>query len=55
MKAEEREILNLRILKGYSITETASILGKNEMEVRSGQYRAMYSLAQRLKQRDSRE
>lgn len=45
-----RRILNLRIVRGYSVAKTASALGKSEAEVYGGQYRALYSLARLLAQ-----
>lgn len=43
-----RAILNLRILKGCSIDETAAILGKSREEIEIGQYQALHSLAETL-------
>lgn len=50
LQADLREVLNLRLIKGYSVAETASILGKTEADVYAGQYRALYALARWLDQ-----
>jgi RNA polymerase sigma-70 factor (ECF subfamily) len=42
---EHREILDLRILQGYSVRETALRVGKSEAAVRTSQYRALQALA----------
>lgn len=48
LEAALREVLKLRLLHGYSVAETASILGKTEAGVYAGQYRALYELARQL-------
>ncbi|MEQ8200662.1 MAG: hypothetical protein ABRQ24_04485 [Syntrophomonadaceae bacterium] len=50
LEGDLREVLNLRIVKGYSLAETASILKRTEAEVYAGQYRALFSLARWLDQ-----
>ena len=45
LEPDLREILNLRLIKGCSIAETAAILGETEAGVYAGQYRALYALA----------
>lgn len=42
---EQRTIIDLRIIKGYSVAETAKALGKTEGAVRTAQYRALKALA----------
>lgn len=42
---EQRTILNLRIIKGYSVAETAKLIGKSEGAVRTAQHRALQTLA----------
>jgi len=42
-------VVELRILKGYSVTETAKIIDKKETTVRVLQYRALKNLASILK------
>jgi RNA polymerase sigma-70 factor (ECF subfamily) len=46
LSPEQREILNLRIIKGHSVAETANLMGKTEAAVRTAQYRALKVLAQ---------
>lgn len=48
LETDLRGILNLRLINGCSVAETASILGKTEADVYAGQYRALYALARRL-------
>lgn len=50
INSDWRTILNLRILKGFSVDETAAIMGKTREEVEIGQYQALYSLAQTMDQ-----
>jgi RNA polymerase sigma-70 factor (ECF subfamily) len=45
---DHRTVLDLRIMKGYSVSETAILLNKSEEAVRTSQYRALQSLAQML-------
>jgi RNA polymerase sigma-70 factor (ECF subfamily) len=48
LSQEQRAIIDLRIIKGYSVAETAKLLGKTEGVVRTAQYRALKALAQIL-------
>ncbi|MFY9473818.1 MAG: sigma-70 family RNA polymerase sigma factor, partial [Tepidanaerobacteraceae bacterium] len=48
LSQEQRAIIDLRIIKGYSVAETAKLLGKTEGAVRTAQYRALKALAQIL-------
>jgi len=48
LSAEQRRILELRIIQGYSVAETAGLVGKTEGAVRTAQYRALKALAQIL-------
>lgn len=54
LREDYRTVLNLRIMKGYSVSETAKILDKSEAAVRNAQYRALLSLAQILDREDYR-
>ena len=38
-------ILDLRIIKGYSVAETAKLVGKQKLRVRTAQHRALLALA----------
>jgi len=49
LKKEERMVVELRILKGYSVAETAEILNKQEGNIRVIQHRALQKLAEILK------
>jgi len=49
LSEEQRMVVELRILKGYSVTETAKIIDKKETTVRVLQYRALKNLASILK------
>ncbi|MFE8697241.1 RNA polymerase sigma factor [Cytobacillus sp. FJAT-53684] len=42
---EQRTVIELRILKGYSVAETAKLMNKKEVNVRVMQYRALQLLA----------
>lgn len=46
---EQRTVVELRIIKGYSAAETARIINKKESTVRVIQYRALQALARILK------
>ena len=46
---EQRMVVELRILKCYSVAETARIIGKKENTIRVIQYRALKNLANILK------
>ncbi|MGI5859365.1 MAG: RNA polymerase sigma factor [Tepidanaerobacteraceae bacterium] len=48
LSQEQQTILDLRIIKGYSVAETAKLVGKTEGAVRIAQYRALKALAQIL-------
>ncbi|NLY39887.1 MAG: sigma-70 family RNA polymerase sigma factor [Firmicutes bacterium] len=50
LSVEQRAILDLRIIKGYSVAETAKLVGKTEAAVRTAQHRALQTLAQLLEQ-----
>lgn len=52
LKPEHKAVLDLRIMKGYSVAETAQMLGKSEAAVRVLQYRALQVLAQMLDEND---
>lgn len=52
LNQEQRKVVELRILKGYSVAETAKILAKKEGTVRVLQYRALQTLAIILKTTD---
>lgn len=45
---EDRNILQLRIIKGYSISEVSKMLGKPEGTVKSLQFRALQKLREKL-------
>jgi len=45
---EQQNVIILRIIKGYSVAQTARIMGKGEGAVRSLQYRAIQNLAKIL-------
>jgi RNA polymerase sigma-70 factor (ECF subfamily) len=48
LSGDEREIILLRIIKGYSINEVSRILGKPEGTIKSSQFRALNKLKQKL-------
>lgn len=50
LKEEQRRVVELRILKGYSVKETAVILKKKESHIRVLQLRALEKLAGILKE-----
>lgn len=52
LKEEYRKVIDLRILKGYSVADTAKIMNKQEGTVRVLQYRALQNLAAILKRND---
>lgn len=52
LSRDKRAVLDLRIVKGYSVSETAKALGKTEAAVRSLQFRALQTLARILKGND---
>ncbi len=45
---DQRKVVELRILEGYSARETAEIMGKKEATIRVIQYRALQNLAKVL-------
>ena len=45
LNEEQRNIIILRIIKGYSVAETAQMTGKSQANVRVIQYRALKELA----------
>ncbi len=45
LSSEQRQVLELRILKGYSVAETAKMMNKSESAVRVLQYRSLQTLA----------
>lgn len=49
LNPEQRRVIELRILKGYTAAETARVLNKKESNIRVIQYRALQSLAAILK------
>jgi len=48
LSEDQRAVLDLRISKGYSVADTAKLLGKTEAAVRTAQYRALQVLAKLL-------
>ncbi|OPX84130.1 MAG: RNA polymerase sigma factor SigX [Pelotomaculum sp. PtaB.Bin104] len=48
LSEDQRTVLDLRIIKSYSVAETARLTGKTEAAVRTAQYRALQALAQIL-------
>lgn len=48
LNAEQRQCLVLRFLQGYSVAETAQIMGKNEGAIKALQYRATRTLGRLL-------
>ncbi|MDW0116562.1 RNA polymerase sigma factor [Sporosarcina thermotolerans] len=49
LNEEQRTVIELRILKGYSTAETAKIMDKNDGNIRVMQHRALQALASILK------
>ncbi|MEA4926895.1 MAG: sigma-70 family RNA polymerase sigma factor [Syntrophomonadaceae bacterium] len=52
LKPDQQRIIELRIIQGYSVAETARLTGKTEAAVRVSQYRALQFLA-RILENDS--
>lgn len=52
LNEEQRKVIELRILEGYSVADTARIMNKKEGTVRVLQYRALQNLADILKNID---
>ncbi|NLY44127.1 MAG: sigma-70 family RNA polymerase sigma factor [Clostridiaceae bacterium] len=48
LNEDQRAVLDLRIIKGYSVAETAKLIGKTEAAVRTSQYRALQTLSKLL-------
>ncbi len=48
LSQDQRTILNLRIIRGYSVAETSKLMGKSEGAVRTAQHRALQALAKIL-------
>jgi len=46
---EQRTVIELRIIKGYSVAETAKMMDKKEATIRVMQYRALQALSKILK------
>lgn len=49
LNEEQRTVIDLRILKGYSVAETAKKMNKKEVTVRGLQFRALKKLSRILK------
>jgi RNA polymerase sigma-70 factor, ECF subfamily len=49
LNEEQRKVIDLRILKGYSVADTAKVMDKSEGNVRVLQYRALQNLTKILK------
>lgn len=49
LNQEQRTVIDLRLLKGYSVADTAKNMGKTEGNVRVLQYRAIQNLSKILK------
>lgn len=49
LNKEQRTVIELRIIKGHSVAETARIMNKKEVTIRVMQYRALQVLAEILK------
>lgn len=52
LSEEQRTVIELRIIKGYSVSETAAMMNKKEGTIRVLQYRALQTLAAILKDSD---
>lgn len=55
LNQEQRTVIDLRIVKGYTVAETARLTGKTAAAVRTAQYRALQNLAHILDDHDHRE
>ncbi len=55
LSQDQRIVIDLRIVKGYTVAETARLTGKTESAVRTAQYRALQTLAQILDEKDGEE
>lgn len=49
LNKEQQTVIELRIIKGYSVAETANLMNKNEVAIRVTQHRALKILATILK------
>lgn len=49
LNEEQRTVVDLRILKGYSVADTAKLMNKKEDNIRVMQYRALQNLRKILK------
>lgn len=49
LNEEQHTVIDLRILKGYSVADTAKKMDKTEINVRVLQYRALQNLTKILK------
>lgn len=52
LNEEQQRVIELRILRGYSVAEAAKIMNKKEGTLRTLQYRALQALAQILDKED---
>ncbi|MFF2448201.1 RNA polymerase sigma factor [Neobacillus sp. NPDC058068] len=49
LNKEQRTVIELRIIKGYSVADTAKVMNKKEVTIRVMQHRALQLLAEILK------
>ncbi|WP_040206009.1 RNA polymerase sigma factor [Neobacillus jeddahensis] len=49
LNKEQRTVIELRIIKGYSVAETAKLMNKKDVTIRVMQHRALQALANILK------
>ncbi len=52
---EQREVVELRIIKGYSVMEAAKIMARKEGTIRVLQYRAVKALSEILKESEGKK
>jgi len=52
LNEEQRKVIDLRIIKGYSVSETAKLMGKKEDNIRVLQHRALKNLADIINKND---
>lgn len=50
LNEDQRRVIELRILKGYSVADAAKVMNKDEVNIRVLQYRALQNLRKRFKQ-----
>jgi RNA polymerase sigma-70 factor (ECF subfamily) len=55
LKQDQRTVIDLRIVKGYTVAETARLTGKTAAAVRTAQHRALQNLAHILDEHDHKE